>query len=712
MKKGYWRLLILVGVIAALSGCGKEGDKKLQQAAQKSAVVLKEKYRDSDTYIPQKDPIFVNMNESIRLPTQISEFDDFEKKSQEADAPVPFIVYEDCDLTRPLFLPDTIIPKKSSGYSFSISPSSKNGATKFVSFSEGRRKKETFTLLGDNIWGIYDTLYLVQNNDLDSGRLLEKPYIYLIKINHSAVKMTAPEAKMSVTDDGQLNLEWDRVKRARYYLVIREWLSVEEEGGYLEGPRFDCLEKTKSTKVKIPGYKLRDSETYASDYKNDPAYNTDLELRDKADKGIGDYRIFVVAVNRYKNLSVQGNSIFLKDFGSKIPIELAWNTFNKEHENIVRDGVKEIEDLPDRLPMTMADGSVYEYTLTYSIDKAQDYAIWYKIDKTPFKKDAYRNELSEEDEKLLKKKNADIKEKYGSGKSDEPVNIQGGEVNFNEENYSDSIPVNKLKASPGSREEEYLGANIIAGKKYIDLAAFPDIQDKESLRWLIKDVEDKNILLPEISDTYYSAQRKILQVTYHEKSFEKMQSMQDQVISIVNERIHDSMDELEKVKAINGYLTETASFDYDAFAKSEEYRKLKEQERSEESENFSRDEWREIDDKMEDLAKELKECAQSFNIKGVLLNQKGTSESYAEAFAALVTQAGLACICVTGEMTSGEARTWNYVKMNGTWRAVDAAGNETESSGNTEKYLNLALNDPHYMESYRPDAQFLRKYSD
>ncbi|WP_230398096.1 transglutaminase domain-containing protein [Novisyntrophococcus fermenticellae] len=82
-----------------------------------------------------------------------------------------------------------------------------------------------------------------------------------------------------------------------------------------------------------------------------------------------------------------------------------------------------------------------------------------------------------------------------------------------------------------------------------------------------------------------------------------------------------------------------------------------------------------------------------------MLNKKGTSESYAEAFAALGTQAGLACTCVTGEISSGEAHTWNYVKINGEWRVVDVAGNETESSGNIEKYLNLGLNDSRYKES-------------
>lgn len=607
MKKGYCRLLILTGVILALSGCGRENETKSKSAALEQAAVLKEKYSDSDKYIFQEEPIYINMNESITFPTKISKSADFEKNNQDDHTAEPFTVYEDCDLTRPLFRPDTI-SNKSSGYNFIISPSPQNIATESVSFSKGyNKKKETFTLLGDDSWGIYDTLYLVQNNDLNTGRLLEKPYIYLVKIDHSSVKMAAPKVKMSITDDGQLNLEWARVKRAEYYLVIQEQLSLKEENGYLEGPRFACLEIAKSEKAHISGYRLGASMEYSSDNKNDPAYKTDLELRDEVDAGVGDYHIFVVAVNKYKNLSVPGNSISSDAIGNKVPIGLAWNTFSNKYASIVSDGVKKIEDLPDRVPMIMADGSVSEYTVTYSIDESNTDLIYYQVDNTVFDKDWYYN------------------------------------------------------------------------------------------------------LLPEIDDTYYSPKRKILQVSYNEDAVQGMESIKEQVIRTAGEVVNDNMDELEKVKAINRYLVETSDFDDDAFAKAEEYRKLRELDSSEESKKLSHDEWREMEDKRDTLKEELRERKQSFNMIGVLLHQKGTSDSYAEAFAALGTQAGLMCVCVTGETASGEAHTWNYVKINGEWRVADVAGNEMEGSGNTEKYLNLALNDPLYADAYSPDNQFLRK---
>ena len=709
MKKGYCRLLILTGVILALSGCGRENETKSKSAALEQAAVLKEKYSDSDKYIFQEEPIYINMNESITFPTKISKSVDFEKNNQDDHTAEPFTVYEDCDLTRPLFRPDTI-SKKSSGYNFIISPSPQNIATESVSFSKGyNKKKETFTLLGDDSWGIYDTLYLVQNNDLNTGRLLEKPYIYLVKIDHSSVKMAAPKVKMSITDDGQLNLEWARVKRAEYYLVIQEQLSLKEENGYLEGPRFACLEIAKSEKAHISGYRLGASMEYSSDNKNDPAYKTDLELRDEVDAGVGDYHIFVVAVNKYKNLSVPGNSISSDAIGNKVPIGLAWNTFSNKYASIVSDGVKKIEDLPDRVPMIMADGSVSEYTVTYSIDESNTGLIYYQVDNTVFDKDWYYNLLPENGEELLKKKNAEIKKKYKAGKAEETVEVQDVEPDFNEGNYSDSIPVNQLRLSAESREEEYIGSNILAGKKYIDLNAFPEIQDKKLLRQLIEDIEEKNILLPEIDDTYYSPKRKILQVSYNEDAVQGMESIKEQVIRTAGEVVNGNMDELEKVKAINRYLVETSDFDYDAFAKAEEYRKLRELDSSEESKKLSHDEWREMEDKKDTLKEELRERKQSFNMIGVLLHQKGTSDSYAEAFAALGTQAGLMCVCVTGETASGEAHTWNYVKINGEWRVADVAGNEMEGSGNTEKYLNLALNDPLYADAYSPDNQFLRK---
>ncbi|MGC4019538.1 MAG: transglutaminase domain-containing protein [Muricomes sp.] len=93
-------------------------------------------------------------------------------------------------------------------------------------------------------------------------------------------------------------------------------------------------------------------------------------------------------------------------------------------------------------------------------------------------------------------------------------------------------------------------------------------------------------------------------------------------------------------------------------------------------------------------------------MKGVLQKNKGVSEGYAKAFAALGMAAGLDCVYVTGENASGDSCAWNYVKIDGQWKVVDAAKNDAGDSKNTEEYFNLALDNPLYTESHYPDAEF------
>lgn len=715
-KKRAECIVFFLILILSLAGCmkGKETSGKEtagnQTKISMTADELKEKYSDSEEYI-FKDKVFsVGINDSFTFKTKMQENGWFEKKFPEALWPTPFVVYKDYNFTEPLF---SVTNDPEVDDSKSETNEDAEGLTGTIKITpEGQlaesvllqnRDNYELKLSGDGSWGIYDSLYLVQYNDMGTGKLLEKPYVYLIKVKHSG-EVASPEISMTVTDDGRLKLSWDPVEGATSYMIIKETRKiVDEDVTKISRDRYGLLGEVETNSWFSENGGEDDSRgmlqafTYSDDDRNNPHNKGDLKIQESASEPLDQYRLFVLAMNEDGVVSPMSNYISSGDFIEKLPVGFAWYTFEKEYG-----GITEAGKLPDSLPVIMADGSIRKYSVDYKKEQAKrtkyknkelySTDLPYQINKTTIT-GAFNTTENMDDaayEKVVDDKIASIKKADQTGRLEETVNVAAaGDIKIDKKSYSDSIPEIPVKIVADSALEEYLAANIIAGKQYIDISKFPEARDKNVLDDTYNTVRKKNMLLPSVF-LYYSDKEQVLQISYSDYERSETGKIQDKVVDVVKEVTNDNMSELEKVTALNQYLVDHAEYDYDS---------LKEVQKMEQLQTKG------SDDEASKIGGQLM-VNPSFEAKGILLDQKGVCAGYAKAFTVLATQAGLDCVYVTGEASSGDGHAWNYVKIDGQWRVVDVTWNDTGGPDHTQDYLNLALDDPLYTNSHYPDAQF------
>ncbi|MGC4019543.1 MAG: transglutaminase domain-containing protein [Muricomes sp.] len=695
MKRITWGLLFILISVLSLTGCEK-GKKALQDnSPSMTAGELKNKYKDSDKYVFQDKVYTINDDEVLKL----GEIDTMKGGAENLIGEDAFVLYKDYELKYEL-APSTF---NLDDMNLEISPDA---------YSEELASTKNTQLTGDALsgagnWGIYDNLYLVQYYDMETGARMEKPYIYLVKVNHPDIKLTAPQINMVMTEDGQLKLTWEPVQGASSYLVIKETLRDES---YAVNSTFWDLGEVKEPQW-YSGEGTRDMmayEVYSDDDKNDPDKENDLKFQEEISRPPATYRIFVVALDEQRQMSTLSNFVNSADFIGKLPVDFAEYTYQKEYGKDTYDKIEGIKNLPEKLPLIMADGSVRNYSVNYdkdkidrmelSYNKTYSMEIPYQLSHSIFTGSFSVTDPAEDYMKLMDEKIAGIEKASLTGTLEERVVVENAkEIEVDKALYSDSVPEVPVKVIADSALEEYLAANFYAGKEFIDMSNFPQGQEGNALGRAITAVKEKNLLLPSILSYYYSDEKKLIQVRYDDWKEGELEEMQNKVVSVVDEVINDSMSDLEKAEALNQYLVDNAEYDYDAYAQNKEYTKVLESSASPE-------------EKSEAYAKFILPYNDVYEAKGVLINKTGVCASYAKAFELLGTQAGLECAYITGESSSGDSHAWNYVKIDGQWRVMDVTWNDTTDSGNSEEYFNLALNDPLYTESHYPDAEFAAEY--
>lgn len=129
------------------------------------------------------------------------------------------------------------------------------------------------------------------------------------------------------------------------------------------------------------------------------------------------------------------------------------------------------------------------------------------------------------------------------------------------------------------------------------------------------------------------------------------QQLLDVSVTILAENVDASMTDVEKVTAINAWLTKNARYDSEAAALLP----------AEPEEGF-------------DVPQEYR---YAWNASGVLLDGKGVCESYSEAFHLLANAAGVPVVIVSGYLLEDNApHAWNKAYVGGRWKAVDVTWND------------------------------------
>ncbi|MDR3068921.1 MAG: hypothetical protein LBU50_05395 [Cellulomonas sp.] len=124
------------------------------------------------------------------------------------------------------------------------------------------------------------------------------------------------------------------------------------------------------------------------------------------------------------------------------------------------------------------------------------------------------------------------------------------------------------------------------------------------------------------------------------------QQLSDVSVTILAQTVDASMTDVEKVTAIDAWLTRNARYDAEAAAL--------------------------LPDEPDDDFDIPQEYRYAWNASGVLLDGKGVCESYAEAFHLLANAAGVPVVIVSGHLLEGNApHAWNKAYVDGYWKAVD-----------------------------------------
>lgn len=103
-----------------------------------------------------------------------------------------------------------------------------------------------------------------------------------------------------------------------------------------------------------------------------------------------------------------------------------------------------------------------------------------------------------------------------------------------------------------------------------------------------------------------------------------------------------------------------------------------------------------------------------YNIYGTLVSKQSVCEGYAKAFKYMMDGLGIPCTLTIGKGTNSEGRTenhaWNYVKLDGTWYAIDTTWDDPISDtgwvSESSKYRYFLKGSIDMSKDHNPSGQF------
>jgi hypothetical protein len=207
-----------------------------------------------------------------------------------------------------------------------------------------REGEKTIT---EGTWGSLNTLYLVQNIDLQTGQELNNPIVTPFSIRHDLV---APTVRQSVSKEGIYTLTWDNIGGATEYWVYR--LS----DGYYSLQCTTSNTSVTSNDLKDQQRQNNYQELIQSDLQNAGyTYGTsgDLTLNSSIDAGES---YVVVAANSSAKSGIS-NQVEVSDIANQIPYVVSDNTPSYT--------INSMSDVPTYVNVQMRDGTIAQMLLDY-----------------------------------------------------------------------------------------------------------------------------------------------------------------------------------------------------------------------------------------------------------------------------------------------------------------------------------------------------------
>ncbi|MBF1735712.1 MAG: hypothetical protein HXP04_04650, partial [Trueperella pyogenes] len=157
----------------------------------------------------------VNQGDKLVIPTKVK-LADFEKRqSDEADSKgsrfaTPFAVYSDAALDVDLGFE---LGTYGAYEGISISPS-------WITLQSRSHASPLADITGSSGWGLLPMYYLVQYNDLQTGKLLEHPIVRRIRVSDKGFLPRPQNISVDEEDNGTFSVSWDPVEGADSYYVV------------------------------------------------------------------------------------------------------------------------------------------------------------------------------------------------------------------------------------------------------------------------------------------------------------------------------------------------------------------------------------------------------------------------------------------------------------------------------------------------------------
>ena len=228
--------------------------------------------------------------------------------------------------------------------------------------------------------------------------------------------------------------------------------------------------------------------------------------------------------------------------------------------------------------------------------------------------------------------------------------IESGKREMEEAN-AETVPDADFIYFADSAEEEYLALMMIARQDYINLSAFPCLQNQEYLVDCLMKVVRQNPFI--ISPTSFSgtSDPNVIQVAYEFDEQETLKRQEDsfrEAQSIIDQVITAGMSEEEKVMAVWNYLEANTEYDYAACEYGEEH-------------GFD--------------SADMGQYADAFNIYGIMCNKVGVCQSYSYVYKTLLAMSDVPCVTLEGYLDKTLPHAWNAVNIDGQWYWMDVTNN-------------------------------------
>ena len=546
----------------------------------------------------------------------------------------------------------------------------------------------------DYTWGDMSKFWLVQYRDTQTGDELDKPLVTVFTI---ARDLNTPTLKQSVGEDGYYKLSWTPVDGADYYDVYKyDDVAMGFADIQMTTDKLECTEADFNDVVKSR-QDLKDM-VEGTELENMHQWTMNSYLN------IG-YSYFVVAKTNDGKFSGMSNICNPMDIGNQIPV-MVQDDFQSEYTGT------DPMSLPAYVNVEMLDGSIGKYVIEYYGANATlltdgSISISPGIRNLPISMQSIKitgvdyDELIKSGEKLREREeqlegktgstseNIDIP--YVPDSQDNPQDqtqenqqspAQENQQNPTQENQQNpaqdnqQTPAQDDQQTPSSDDSssvnmagvelpqnvadtvyansslsEWLAINLLAHNESISLAGFNEASDSEKLGESFDEAYRQNPLCGIIDDLGYNYDTNSITVKYAQSKEDTLNMQQESIKKakeIVGQIITDQMSDYEKEAAINKYLCDNATYNFDVIGDDGD-----------------------VDQSLVD------QNANSFTPYGVLVENLGVCESYAEAFHLVASEAGLPSIMVVGTL-SGGGHEWNRVLLDGKWYTLDVTNNDNE----------------------------------